>query len=877
MILRWPSTPGTTLPQPTTGLQMKFYIDGTLRGATTMVSGVIPNGGRNIWIGGNDAWGEYFDGIIDEVRIYDRALSQAEITALMSPTMVEVPDVVGLPQADAEAAITDAGLAVGTVTTAASDTVPVGDVISQHPAAGSSVPDGTTVDLVVSSGPELVSVPNVVGMTQAAAEASITGAGLTVGSVTTAFSTTVPAGDVISQNPAAGASVPVGTAVDLVVSLGPAPVSVPDVVGLAQAAAEAAITGAGLTVGTVTTENSDTISAGVVISQNPTDGTTVPSGTAVDILVSLGPVAMVNVPAVEDLPQAAAEAAITGAGLIVGTVTTANSDTVPAGNVISQDPTGGTSVLSGTMVDLLVSLGPVTVDVPEVVGLTQAAAEAAITGAGLIVGTVTTANSDTVPAGNVISQDPAGGTPVVLGTAVDLVISLGPVMVIVPDVVGVSEAAAEAAITGAGLVVGTVATANSDTVPAGDVISQDPTDGTSVPMGTAVDLVISLGSIPEDLVGYWAFEDGSGGTAADDSGYGNDGTVVDAVWTGAGQIGGALDFDGAGDRVQVPDSASLGFASNQMTLACWMNANSLSAGWVTLMHRTRADIRWYDWQLYARASDAPTANRPVFRIDWDGDRIVDANEQVQGDIVLSPGTWYHIAATYDGSQMKFYIDGTLRGTTNVSGVIPNGGRDIWIGGNEPWGEYFDGVIDEVQVYDRALGETEIQALMGDEPPVVPYSGVCEDFEDGFTLGQTVGTHADWFDGGNGPVVNAGIGVAGSVGLAPASAIFTWVDQPFDWNDPEFQGVIFQMDFQTDGSGQFDDDRIGWMITDSDVSSTNFFGVQLDHTDGGIVTYWRDSSDTRIQDPIVDLTALPGQYLVSLPGRHHQADGHIGQD
>ena len=107
----------------------------------------------------------------------------------------------------------------------------------------------------------------------------------------------------------------------------------------------------------------------------------------------------------------------------------------------------------------------------------------------------------------------------------------------------------------------------------------------------------------------------------------------------------------------------------------------------------------------------------------------------------------------------------------------------------------------------------------------------------------------------GPAVTSGNGLLGSIGLAPGSSIFTWTEHPFDWNDPAFQSITFDMDFQTDGSGEFDDDRMGWMIVDDDASSTNFFGVQLDHVDGGIVTYWRDSSDTRIQTPIVPLASL----------------------
>ena len=417
-----------------------------------------------------------------------------DLAVSLGPVVVSVPDVVGLPQADAEAAIVAANLVVGVVTTAGSDTVPAGSVISQDPTGGSSAVEGSAVDLVVSAGPVVVSVPDVVGLPQADAEAAIVAANLVVGVVTTAGSDTVPAGSVISQDPVGGSSVAEGSAVDLVVSLGPVVVSVPDVVGLPQADAEAAIVAANLVVGVVTTAGSDTVPAGSVISQDPVGGSSVAEGSAVDLVVSLGPV-VVSVPDVVGLPQADAEAAIVAANLVVGVVTTAGSDTLPAGNVISQDPTGGSSVAEGSAVDLIVSLGPVVVTAPDVVGLPQADAEAAIVAANLVVGAVTTANSDTVPAGSVISQDPVGGSSEAEGSAVDLVVSAGPVVVTVPEVVGLPQADAEAAIVAASLVVGNVTTANSNTVPAGSVISQDPAGGNSVPEGSAVDLVVSLGPV----------------------------------------------------------------------------------------------------------------------------------------------------------------------------------------------------------------------------------------------------------------------------------------------------------------------------------------------------------------------------------------------
>ena len=283
-----------------------------------------------------------------------------------------VPNVVGLTQAAASTAITNAGLVVGTVTTASSSTVAAGAVISQNPSGGASVASGSSVNFVVSSGVSAATVPNVVGQTQAAASTAITGAGLSVGTVTTASSTTVAAGKVISQNPSGGASVAQGSAVNFVVSSG---ATVPNVVGLTQAAASTAITGAGLVVGTVTTASSTTVASGKVISQNPSSGASVAPGSNVNLVVSTG----ATVPNVVGLTQAAASTAITGAGLNVGTVTTASSTTVAAGKVISQNPSSGASVAPGSAVNFVVSSGAT---VPNVVGLTQAAATTAHHGCG---------------------------------------------------------------------------------------------------------------------------------------------------------------------------------------------------------------------------------------------------------------------------------------------------------------------------------------------------------------------------------------------------------------------------------------------------------------------------------------------------------------
>jgi len=151
-------------------------------------------------------------------------------------------------------------------------------------------------------------------------------------------------------------------------------------------------------------------------------GQSVLQGYAIDVVPA------VTVPAgAVGQTQDGAEAILTGAGLVIGSVTTTPSATVPAGHVISQEPPAGTTVPSGSPVNLVVSSGPRTVPVPDVVGQTQATAQRAITGIGLNIGRVRAVPNAIVPAGSIISQDPAGGTLVPLATAVDMLVSVGAV------------------------------------------------------------------------------------------------------------------------------------------------------------------------------------------------------------------------------------------------------------------------------------------------------------------------------------------------------------------------------------------------------------------------------------------------------------------
>jgi beta-lactam-binding protein with PASTA domain len=197
--------------------------------------------------------------------------------------VMEDGDVVGQAEATACTNLIGAGFTWGTSTYSFHDTMPAGDVIGSTPSAGATPGCGTPVVLDVSIGPCVV--PNVVGMTQANAEASIIAAGFTVGTVGNANDDVVAAGNVISQNPTNGGNVqPCGSAVDIVVSDGPC--VVPNVVDMTEAAADAALVAAGFTVTTSRVNANGGTALGDVNNQSPAAGATPGCGTAVNIAIS---------------------------------------------------------------------------------------------------------------------------------------------------------------------------------------------------------------------------------------------------------------------------------------------------------------------------------------------------------------------------------------------------------------------------------------------------------------------------------------------------------------------------------------------------------------------------------------------------------------
>ncbi len=211
----------------------------------------------------------------------------------------------------------------------------------------------------------------------------------------------------------------------------------------------------------------------------------------------LGPGATATVPSVLDRPQDQAVSAVQAAHLDP-TVSEAFSEDVAAGTVLAVDPAVGASVRRGSEVVLTVSKGPERYAVPDLVGSTLAEAKRQLAENTLALGKVTEAFDEKVPEGQVVSLDPKVGASVKRDTKVALVVSKGRQPIEVPDYTGKKADDAATSLADLGLKVDATAQENSDSVAAGDVISQSPRDGTLF-RGDQVTLVVSKGPVMVDV------------------------------------------------------------------------------------------------------------------------------------------------------------------------------------------------------------------------------------------------------------------------------------------------------------------------------------------------------------------------------------------
>lgn len=208
---------------------------------------------------------------------------QGTVGATLSrgPERYAVPDVAGMSPADATTAVTEAKLAVGASIQVFDDQIPAGQVVGTDPAIGTEVRPGSDVGILISKGPKPVRVTNVEGRRASAAKRALVDDGLSV-AITEKFSETVADGIVIAVKPSPGTVVDSGTQVDLVVSKGPPPVTVPNLVDKTRAEAVKQIRRLGLKPKVAA---GGTTVLGRVYRQDPAAGTEIPRGSTVTITI----------------------------------------------------------------------------------------------------------------------------------------------------------------------------------------------------------------------------------------------------------------------------------------------------------------------------------------------------------------------------------------------------------------------------------------------------------------------------------------------------------------------------------------------------------------------------------------------------------------
>ena len=205
-------------------------------------------------------------------------------------------------------------------------------------------------------------------------------------------------------------------------------------------------------------------------------------------------------------------------------------------------------------------------------------------------------------------------------------------------------------------------------------------------------------TLTKGLVAWWKLDEASGRQAADSSGHGYHGTLVgEPQWRPkGGVVGGALELSGDGQYVAVAEKTAFDL-NDRMTVAAWIKVNKFDRKYQTIV--AKGDTSW----RIARDKDRDCVQFAFNTIP---------NEQlIKGTIPVNDGKWHHVAGVYDGKKMYLYVDGRLDGSAATTANIPTSTDPVYIGENsQAKGRFWNGLIDDVRIYDRALTAEEIATL-----------------------------------------------------------------------------------------------------------------------------------------------------------------------
>jgi len=228
---------------------------------------------------------------------------------------------------------------------------------------------------------------------------------------------------------------------------------------------------------------------------------------------------------------------------------------------------------------------------------------------------------------------------------------------------------------------------------------------------------VAKGSVPSDgLILHFSFDSDESGIVTDMSGNGHNGTVHGATWTSSGSVSGGMDFDGQNDYISVPAHSQLNPVN--ISLAAWFrpNAGGFNANKPIVQKAyTSHSSPYYQYTIWYFNNGSSEYLQFVCNFGAANASVV------VNDCDVALGSWNHVAGTYDGETMRLYLDGVLIGTnTSPSGDMASYNTPLEVAAypNMPKASNycFDGAIDELLIYDRALSSNEVANCL------YPYNG-----------------------------------------------------------------------------------------------------------------------------------------------------------
>lgn len=204
------------------------------------------------------------------------------------------------------------------------------------------------------------------------------------------------------------------------------------------------------------------------------------------------------------------------------------------------------------------------------------------------------------------------------------------------------------------------------------------------------------------LIGQWNFEEGSGATAIDSSGNGLNGAISNATYVTGRDGGYALDFNGSNSFVEVADNSLLD--SSEVAISFWFNSRSNQVAHADFLDKghgsgTNPYHAGFAVQYNSNATD--------FSAFYGNGSYFEGAGSSQGYLDQE---WHHVVANLGGPQIELYIDGVLENTVAANGSILANGANLYFGRHKALGRYYNGLLDDIQIYDSALSQSEVSQI-----------------------------------------------------------------------------------------------------------------------------------------------------------------------